>query len=315
MKYAPPKEFGAIGNGHHIRLSDYGTTDWDESFEDTFQQADNAFNDIIDWLRSLECPAAKNGMPQRARFDPVDAPEKRLRILIECLVSLAVRSPMTREAAVSLAEHVRGPLNGRERDAIIGLNLRNYLRAVVGSVRTRGKFVVLFSSNREFIFGDGFFHNLTSPPTPPMVPRILAPLTPEISVLFVRPNQYKIEPRMMTMVLNDSETEFLNQTVQVYSRRELFFRSQTPLMTKAYQQAQHLRYAGRDHWIERLIRDIPGAMPSGIIPPSFPIAYEAVGPCAPDAQMRIGGLFYRLKNLANALGIHSFSRHRHGRSR
>ena len=312
---APPKEFGAIGNGHHIRLSDDSATDWDESFEDRFQQADNAFNDIIDWLSSLQYSVSKNGTPHRTRFDPVDAPEKRLRTLIECLVSLAVRSPMTREAAVSLAEQLRGPLNGRERDAIIGLNLRNYQRAVVDSVGTRGKFVALFSSNREFIFGDGFFHNLTSPPTPPMAPRILAPLTPELSILYVMPSLYKIEPRMMTMVLTDSETEFLNRTVQVYSRQELFFRSQPPHMTEAYNQAQHLCYAARDHWIEQLIRDIPGARSSGIFPQTTTVAYESVASRGPDQQMRMRGLFCRLKNIANGLGIHSICSRRNRRSR
>ncbi|MDE3799558.1 hypothetical protein I7G59_19840 [Sinorhizobium meliloti] len=39
---APPRQFGVIGNGHHIKLSDKPDehTVWDESFEKEFDTAD-----------------------------------------------------------------------------------------------------------------------------------------------------------------------------------------------------------------------------------------------------------------------------------
>lgn len=257
---APPENFGAIGNAHHIKLSRerHGTSVWDESFEQVFDSADTAFPGVIEWLESLERVSVHHAKARADRFHPVHAAEELLWALVECIVSLAVRSPMNREAAVSLAEQLRGPLQGRERNAVIGLNIRNRQRTVADWIGTRGKFVALYSPDREFIFGDGFFHNVTSPSAPPMAPRILAPLTPEISVLHAIPMAHLPEPRMTTLVLNDAEALFLNETVQVYSRNEVFFRSDRPDLTEDFRRGAHLCYADRDNPIERMIQDLPG---------------------------------------------------------
>lgn len=263
IRRAPPGKFGAIGNAHIIRLSkDCGKESvWDEDFEEVFARADNAFADVIAWLDGLDRVTATHALSRQRRFHAVDAPEERLRDLVECLVSLAVRSPMNREAAVSLAEHYRGPLQGRERNALIGLNMRHCQRRTCEAIGIRGKFAVLYSPKREFIFGDGFFHNITSPWDPPMAPRILVPLTPDISVLHAIPGRYRTEPRVATLVLTEEEAEFLNDTVLIYSRNEAFFRSQKPVITEEFREAAHRRYKAWDHPVERLIHDIPGVSP------------------------------------------------------
>ena len=110
----------------------------------------------------------------------------------EELVSHAVRSPMTREAAVSLAERFRGPLRGRERNVLIGLNIRNRQRSITDSIGTKGKFVAIYSPNREFISATD------SSITLPCLQRL---------------------PRL----LDHSEALFLNRTVQVFSRNEVFW--------------------------------------------------------------------------------------------
>ena len=231
-----------------------------------FDRADSNFTGVVAWLESLERVPDERAASSRTRFHPVEASEDLLRTLVECLISLAVRSPMNREAAVSLAERLRGPLHGRERNSIIGLNMRDRQRAVTEAIGTRGKFVILFSPDREFIFGDGFFHNIASPWMPPLLPRVLVPLTPEISVLHAVSVQYGVEPRVMTMVLDKAETGLLNDTVQVYARNEMFFRLQQPPMTEEYRQAAHLCCAGQDHLIERFIGDIPGVLSTGTRP-------------------------------------------------
>ena len=98
------------------------------------------------------------------------------------------------------------------------------------------------------------------------MPRILAPLTPEMSVLHVIPVWYMEEPRMTTLVLRVDETEALNNTIQVYSGKELFFRSQQPQMTNDFRVGQYLCYTNYDHSIETFIRDIPGVIPFGTYP-------------------------------------------------
>jgi len=63
---------------------------------------------------------------------------------------------------------------------------------------------------------------------------------------------------MTTLVLNEEETDLLNEAVQIHSAREVFYRSQRPRMTEHFRRAVHLRYADPDHPIEGLIGDIPG---------------------------------------------------------
>src|SRR3546814_14908810 len=89
-----------------------------------------------------------------------------------------------------------------------------------------GKATAILSPNREFIFGDGFYHNLTSPSRPQNSPEILAPLTPRLAVLYARPMQYTTEPRLSTLVIGVDETETLNHVVQIYARVNIFYRSE-----------------------------------------------------------------------------------------
>src|SRR5690348_5567104 len=100
-KRVPPDKLGLIGNGHHIKLgrTPGQSTGWDTSFEDEFDIADGSFPALIAWLEGLERrPVA--GQDFRPRFVPQAASDDQLRTVTECVVSLAVRGPMNREASV-----------------------------------------------------------------------------------------------------------------------------------------------------------------------------------------------------------------------
>lgn len=241
-RVAPPKQFGVIGNGHHIKLSSDPNehTIWDESFEKEFDTADSNFKYVIQWLETL--PREHRAGSHKQRLIPCSVPDEKVALLVEGLVSLAVRSPMTREASVSLAEQLRGPLEERERNRIIGMNMRNMHRNVVKNIGTRGKFMALFSPDREFIFGDGFFHNVVTAGGPPMSPRILVPLTPHLSMLYARPIAYTTEPKFMTLVLGPEEVKFCNDTIQVYAKNALFYVNERPDVTEAFKSGTHLAY-------------------------------------------------------------------------
>lgn len=255
-RHAPPRQFGVIGNGHHIKLSDKPDehTVWDESFEKEFDTADSNFRSVIRWLQDL--PHERLPYAVCERFVTCDAPEELLTLLIEGLVSLAVRSPMTREACVSLAERLRGPLKPRERNRIIGLNMRTMHRTAVQNIGTRGKFVAIYSPDREFIFGDGFFHNITSPGGACMSPRILAPLTPRLSVLYARPMSYSTNPKFTTLVLDAGEAKLFNDTVQVYSKEAVFYVNERPEIINAFEAREHLQYH-HNNPVDRIIAMIP----------------------------------------------------------
>ncbi|WP_454722085.1 MULTISPECIES: hypothetical protein [Cupriavidus] len=243
-----------IGNGHHIKLSRVSgqSTPFDESFEDEFDIADNNFPAVIEWLEGLE-KRKITGDDLRSRFVPQEASDSQLRLLTECVVSLAVRGPMNREASVSLAEHFRGPISSPERNALIGLNMRKSQRLIADSIGSRGKFAVLFSLEREFIYGDGFFHNVKAVVNPPYAPKILAPITPTVSVIVSRPTMFSVEPRLVTLVLKGDEVERCNHAVQVYSRDALFYRKDRPILDQAFQSATHLEYSSLANPIDSLM--------------------------------------------------------------
>jgi hypothetical protein len=256
----PPAKLAMIGNGHHIKLDpNGGPTPWDSTFEREFDKADTAFPQVISWLEGLERRFV-DGIPLSGRFVPQGASDDDLRSLTECVVSLAVRSPRNREASVALAEQLRGPLPEPERNSLIAANMQRSQRLIADSIGARGKFAVLFTSGREFLFGDGFFHNVIAAVNAPYGPKIVAPITPSITVVVSRPMQFSVEPRLSTIVLRDDEVELCNHAVQVYSRRALFFRNEAPLLHDVFTRSEHLCYSSEDNPLDRLIRGIPGVV-------------------------------------------------------
>lgn len=258
-----PKNVGVIGNGHHIRLGSDATEEspWDETFEPVFNKPDSTFPALIAWLETLErCDPPFEREVTGRLFRQVSSDEQ-FQTLIECVVSLAVRSPRSRNRAVSLAERFRGPLPERERNSLIGLNIRSAQRDAVREIAGRGKAMVLFSPEREFIYGDGLYDNMPVPVQHWYGPRMLVPLTPSMAVLFARPMQYTPEPRLMTLVLAPTETAALNHAVQIYSRQFLFFRDEQPVLDEAFTQGRHLVFADHRNPVEPLIHAMPGVPP------------------------------------------------------
>jgi hypothetical protein len=122
----------------------------------------------------------------------------------------------------------------------------------------RGKATAIWSPEREFIFGDGFFHNLNSSCGPPYSPQVLAPLTPRLAVLYAIPMRYREEPRLSTLVIAAREAEALNHVVQIYANDKIYYRSDKPTVTGEYSVGKHLRFSGPGHIIEELIHSMPG---------------------------------------------------------
>lgn len=260
VRSSTPRNFGVVTNGHFIKLGQTPgeETVWDQNFEPIFARADDSFPKVIEWLQSLDRRPGPDDRLHEGRFYGQQATDDKLRLLVECLLSLAIRSPMNREAAVGLAERFRGPLAERERNTLIALNMRDSLNRALEAVGTRGKFVVLYSPDREFVFGDGFYSNLRSPVQHSYRARMLVPITPDISVLHVQPSQYSVEPRLMTMVLNSEEADAANEVVQVYARQALFFRSQKPNISENYKCFAHKQFSDHNNPVDRIIHSIPG---------------------------------------------------------
>lgn len=256
---ARPAAFGVIGNGHYIKLGNTPdeVTPWDQNFEDEFQKADDQFPGVISWLEGLHYES-RLGQPRRARFVPQPDTDDQFVRMVESLTSLAIRSPMARAAAVSLAERLRGPLPERERNSLIAANLRDMHRRAMGAVSIRGKAAAILSPDREFIFGDGFYHNLAASIEATFSPRIFAPLTPRLAVLYAIPRRYMVEPRLSTLVIGADEAETLNQVVQVYSCEAIYYRNDRPELIDDFLAAQHRRYGSSPNIVETIVHDMPG---------------------------------------------------------
>lgn len=258
VKRLPPKNLGAITNGHAVKWGKEpdDRTGCDASFETEFDRADSHFPGVLAWLKSLD----RTDQPDAAkpvRFLAVQSNDAEISRLMECLVSLVVRSPVTREAAVALAEGLRGPLPERERNTLISANLWHLQRRFVDSLGTHGKFVAIYSPQREFIFGDGFFNNFGSM-SAPHDPKIFLPLTPETAVLYTRPIRYIEEPRVTTLTIDAGEADVLNCAVQVYGKEHIFFRREQPSVSDCFRRAEHQKFTSTDNPIDQLIESIPG---------------------------------------------------------
>ncbi|WP_020591802.1 DUF4238 domain-containing protein [Kiloniella laminariae] len=261
---APPKNFGCIGNGHYIKLARNAgeTTPWDQNFEPFFDDADGGFPSVISWLKSLKRDDKREAKTLSDRFTPQNTSDKQIAQLVESIVSLAVRSPMQRQTGARTAEALRGidRLPERERNTLITLNMRDSQQRVVSQIGTRGKFAILYSPKREFVFGDGFFHNIRSPVQPSQLNsyKMLVPITPEICVLYANPWQYITEPRLFTFVVTPEEADVLNNVVQIYSCNSIFYRSEMPKIISGYAEATHKIFTDSGNPVDTLISNIPG---------------------------------------------------------
>lgn len=64
-------------------------------------------------------------------------------------------------------------------------------------------------------------------------------------------------PRFFTFVVNKSEADKLNEVVQVYSSKMIFYRSERPDIAPHFQAGQHGRYK-QGNPVEQIIDQIPG---------------------------------------------------------
>lgn len=246
-----------ISDGHNIRL---GGSEWDTTFEHYFDRPDSAFPQVVDWLQKT----AQKHTQCATDFMAHDVELKSLSTLCECLLSLVLRAPMFRHQILSLLGKIRTHLPKEEHKLLIAANLRQVYHQLTTGMLGDGKFLVLLSREREFIYGDGVYNNLSPNSMHLAGVRLAVPLTPELAVIYARPMQYMVEPRLVTRIADAETIQLINETTQIYSRDYLFFRTQKPVLIEHFQKREHLRYGDGDP-IRSYINDIPGACMSTII--------------------------------------------------
>ncbi len=148
--------------------------------------------------------------PLEERVSPLIVGDEQFEALTTILASLIIRSPCFRHRVDSGTRALRERMGFREGQgdrALLGLNIRHGQKTL-SSAMQRGKLAILFSVGREFIFGDGFMHNIHSVANRPQSPRCLLPLTPDIAIFYASPMQCRRFPKAFAMNLTDEETGF-----------------------------------------------------------------------------------------------------------
>lgn len=222
-----PVQFARSWDANHIIVGG----PWDETFEPSFNSADGSFPPLVEWLGSLESGAERPYDSLDRRFRPHDLLPFYTHALAICIASLVSRSPLVRERIRKGIEafHNEHAIKGyKAPDHLIAMNRRHMASDCAKHLESGGRFIVLFSNSVEFIFGDGFLNNFpTSMPFSTAFKCVL-PITPGISVIYVRPVQYRMLPKLQSITLSDEEVHYFNDLVHIYSAKEVFYRSQKP---------------------------------------------------------------------------------------
>lgn len=270
---SPPKNFGVIGNGHFVKFGSLPlqSTPWDDNFEREFQRADDNFSRIVEQLNSFRQEDRTTKFSRRERYVPVAADEVFVADLAECVISLAMRSPMNRAAFISTITSYRGELTEKEKSKLAALNLKGRHARFTKDIGTRVKIAVLFSPYREFIFGDGFYSTLNGVADLSFSETILVPLTPRISILLTRPVRCEPEPKISSIVVGPNEADTLNSIVQVYAKDAIYFRRDQPSITEHFSRGNHLSLTPGNNPVEEIIHALPGMIE---LPPNpFPFRF------------------------------------------
>lgn len=251
-----PANAANIAGGHNIEIGDAALA---STFEDMFDHPDGKFPQVVTWLQSL----AENhfGRLGGDNNQPIcvehPSDHDKLALLHECMLSLSVRSPMFRSRILLGITRFNQHSTKKQYKQLVALNLRNSYHTMLERTLGQGKFMVLIAEDGEFVFGDGFYSNIypQSSLHPPV--RMLTPLTPKLAVLYELPMACLAEPKIVTKVVNAETISLVNDTVQIYSKDWIFYRTQPPVIRDYFQCGEHRVITSGDP-VTNLVAQIPG---------------------------------------------------------
>jgi len=234
---------------------------WDTSFEDFFNEPDREFPNLVEWLMSLDAAEEHNLDDFGVRMTPNPWTRDQRRRLAVCMASLLARSPGTRHLIRCTTEYYRDRMGLADPTAskmLIAANQSGLFDFYAQIMEKRGRFLILFTDHRELIFGDGVFHNF-----PTIISsyasdlKAICHILPTVAVAYTCPISYALDASLPAMRLANEEVALLNESVLVYSKDFVFYRSQRPPIPDAFLRAEHLQFAFHQQpWIDRLLYDV-----------------------------------------------------------
>ncbi|MBU9829713.1 DUF4238 domain-containing protein [Rahnella sp. FC061912-K] len=250
-----PKSLAVIKNGHIIKLSDNPEkrSSFDQNFEFFFDKADYNSNVIINLLSEIRIKHFQCESESSTKSNICSSEEHEL--LIEIIVSLAVRSPMYRDGCIAIAEKIRGEIRALEKDRLIAINMRDALKNITNHIKNEASIYLLLSKEKEFIFGDGFYHDIPTVTIPNRSPTLVCPLTPHICVI-IDAKERKKDDSLISVAVNEEEVKICNDTVQVYSKNEIFYREDKPILSEHFKDNIRKEYYHYDNPLLKLLEKI-----------------------------------------------------------
>lgn len=254
---APPGQFGAITNAHHMKMGG----PWDSTFEPIFNHPDGEIGNFVAWLSTLEASITGSDRPMVERILAQPLPEDRRLQLARVTASLLARSPRVRHVirlTTAAYQADFGLIEPKIDKTLTALNQRHLYDAYRTPMETSGRWAILFGDSREFIAGDGFFHNFPASANAIHSGRkLILPILPTIAIAYMLPMSHPSEPRLVTLRVDSDETERLNELVQVYASKFLFFRTEQPDVLPVYAADGHREFSYHRHdWADVLLDEL-----------------------------------------------------------
>lgn len=249
------KKLGGQRDGHsQIYGGDRNASPWNRSDESIFDEVDTQMPEMVNRLRAM---AGQSADRPNMEWQPV-ADDPVLRdILAPALASLCLRNPHSRYLASSLGRNLMGYERGSEVDKNVSLgNMLGAFRSYEKHVRGRGRFGLFVAQEGEFIYGDGCYHNMPVSADVGHNTAMLVPMTPRVAVGYRLPTSYMTEPMFCVMNVDAVGVSRLNELVQVYSERQLFFSNIEPELSEHFMQLEFRRIQPRGniglYWLNQM---------------------------------------------------------------
>lgn len=253
-KTVPPAQVALIRNGHNIKLSGLpgGETAFDSSFESVFDRSDINFPMIVTELLEL---IRNHGEVFRKLNVSENFSDDFFCLVIECAVSLAVRSPRYREKIKSTVELYRGSLSNIENKKYIALNMKGKHETIVQEIAKNAAICILYDPQARFIFGDGFYQNIPVVTPPLTTLKLVVPFTPDITVV-VHSGMSRKYHCVNVVNLSFSELELCNSTVQIYSNNVVFSKGSELIISNYFKDKRFLEFNYLDDPMSKLIKKL-----------------------------------------------------------
>lgn len=242
------RKVGKAFHGHTILRGNL----WEYNFEEAFSGTDSSIPATIATLDTykpfgptekkvpeISIPPQKNNWAFEGAYNFYRLDEETHRCLLALIYSLLIRSPAKRSVYENYAA-----VDGMKPCEEVGKGNMLDDWMIAKDMCENGSiwgqfFILIFSPSAQFIYGDGNLDWLTSSLVSSLKGgRALLPLTPNLCVYFCTPMHTRPAPNCAALCAKPELVERINDIVQIYSGKQLFFRGQRPVLIDAFKSGE-----------------------------------------------------------------------------